>query len=331
MNNKMACVLGANSFAGSQLIAELLANNYHVVGINRSAENSDIFLPYKTSQFRENYQFHQLDINKDFDTVCDVIDLQKPSVIFDLAGQGMVAESWAAPEQWYQTNILAKVKLHQHLKSLDSLEKYIRVSTPEVYGSQDSLSVESKLYAPSTPYAVSHAAIDMSLETFYRQFDFPVVFTRFSNFYGAGQQLYRIIPRTIIYALTGRVLELHGGGTSIRAFIDGRDVANGLVKTAEKGRIGEVYHFSTSDFISIRELVELILKRLNLNFEQHVKVVADRPGKDANYLMDDSKAKTELGWQQTVSLVEGIDHTITWVKANLEQIKHLELNYQHKE
>lgn len=331
MSNKRACVLGSNSFAGSQLVSQLLIDGFDVVGINRSQESSDIFLPYKNCNFQDNYQFYQLDINKNFDDVCDLIGTKQPSFVFDLAGQGMVAESWNTPEQWYQTNIIAKVKLHQFLRQVSSLEKYIRVSTPEVYGSHDSLSQESKVYSPSTPYAVSHAAIDMSLETFFRQYDFPVIFTRFSNFYGPGQQLYRIIPRTIIYALTGRTLELHGGGTAIRAFINGIDVGKGLIKVAHKGTIGDVYHFSTNDFISIRELVELIYQRLNLNFHDHVRVVADRPGKDANYLMDDAKAQRELEWKPTVSLIEGIDQSIAWVRANLEEIKTLELNYKHKE
>lgn len=330
MNQAKLLVLGANSFAGAQLISQALSSFKTVIGINRSPEHSDIFLPYKQQIRKANYRFYQLDINHDFDAICQLLTQEQPDYIIDLAGQGMVAESWQTPEQWYQTNIVAKVKLHNFLKDHTWLKKYIRVSTPEVYGSQESLSAESALYNPSTPYAVSHAAIDMSLKAFYQQYNFPVVFTRFSNFYGAGQQLYRIIPRTIIYGLTGKTLELHGGGTSVRAFIHGDDVANALLKTVELGKQGETYHFSTDDFVSIKELVETIYQQMDLPFEQHVKVVGDRLGKDANYFMSDNKARAELQWQPTITLNKGVSGTIDWVKANINEINSLALNYCHK-
>ena len=101
----------------------------------------------------------------------------------------MVAESWTAPAQWYTTNIVAKVRLHDWLRQQSWLERYVRISTPEVYGSHDTLQPESWHLNPSTPYAVSHAAIDLSLRAFHAHYGFPVVFTRFANFYGPGQQL----------------------------------------------------------------------------------------------------------------------------------------------
>jgi len=329
MKNKIV-VLGSNSFAGSQLVDCALNNGHSVVGINRSVEQSELFLPYKKNKHSASYDFHQLDVNNDLPDICELLNAEKPNIIVDLAGQGMVAESWDAPEQWYQTNVVSKVKLHQFLLKKPWLDKYVRVSTPEVYGSQQDPISESKIYHPSTPYAVSHSAIDMSLDVFHKQYKFPVIFTRFSNFYGPGQQLYRIIPRTIIYALTGKTLQLHGGGTSVRAFIHGRDVGNALLKSADNGKIGEVYHFSTSEFISICDLVKLIFKQLDLPFEKHVEVVADRPGKDANYLMNDSKAQQSLSWSAQIELETGIAETIAWVKKNLAEIQTLPLSYQHK-
>ena len=90
------------------------------------------------------------------------------------------------------------------------MKKYIHVSTPEVYGSTDSGWInEEKQFSPTTPYAVSRAACDMHLKSFYKAYNFPVVFTRAANVYGAGQQLYRIIPRTILSCLTGKKFFLH--------------------------------------------------------------------------------------------------------------------------
>lgn len=324
-------VLGSNSFAGSQFIVSALNAGHAVVGINRSPEASAIFLPYKALPGRPDYRFYQLDINQDFPALCELLDQIKPEFIVDFAGQGMVAESWQDPLQWYQTNFIAKVKLHEFLRKQRWLQRYIRISTPEVYGSSENLISENTHYLPSTPYAVSHAAIDMSLRTYFKQYDFPIIFTRYSNFYGPGQQLYRIIPRTIIYALTGQKLQLHGGGNAIRAFIYGSDVGSAILATLSKGVVGESYHFSASEFVSIKTLVEMICEKMHIRFDDFVEMAPDRPGKDLRYLMDDKKAKQQLLWQPQTSLSEGIDATIEWVSNNLDEIKQLPLNYIHKD
>ena len=207
----------------------------------------------------------------------------------------MVAESWQNPAQWYNTNIVAKVKLHDQLRQKDWLERYIRISTPEVYGSQENLLQETWEYNPSSPYAVSHAAIDQSLKAFNKQYDFPVILTRFANFYGPGQQLYRIVPRTIIYALLGKKLQLHGGGTSVRAFISGVDVADAVMRSINYGLVGEVYHFSPERFLTIRKLIEIICSKMGVDFAELVEIAPDRPGKDQAYLMDSEKARRDLG------------------------------------
>src|SRR5690606_4998846 len=104
---------------------------------------------------------------------------------------------------------------------------------------------EDTSFNPTTPYAVSRAAGDMTLKTYVTQHGFPAVSTRAANVFGAGQQLYRIVPRTILFAMTGRKLQLHGGGLSIRSFIDMRDVSAATLLIAQKGNTGDTYHIST--------------------------------------------------------------------------------------
>jgi len=323
-------VLGSNSFAGAWFVDVALSAGHGVLGVNRSAEGSAIFLPYRANSRAKDYVFRQLDLNRDAEAICEALVAYEPEYIVDFAGQGMVAESWRRPEQWYRTNIVAKVRLHDFLRQQPWLRKYVRASTPEVYGSAAHRIREDQPYAPSTPYAVSHAAIDMSLAAFFRNYGFPMVLTRFANFYGPGQQLYRIVPRTVIYALAQRKLQLHGGGTSIRAFIHARDVAEGMLAVVERGRPGEVYHFSPDDFHSIREVVETICIQLGVPFDTVAQVAADRPGKDQAYLMDAGKARSELGWSPRYSLAQGVRETIRWVQDNFDEIRSLEWDYVHK-
>ena len=170
----------------------------------------------------------------------------------------------------------------------------------------------------------------MSLKTFFDAYQFPVVFTRAANVYGPGQQLYRIIPRTILSVLTGKKLQLHGGGHSTRSFIHIRDVADATHKIATQGEIGETYHISTNEIITIRGLVEKICQMLSVGFETCVEVVGERLGKDAAYTLDSSKVRNNLGWKDEVSLDEGLNDCIEWVKLNLEDLKALPWDYIHK-
>ena len=104
----------------------------------------------------------------------------EPSFVVNFAAQSMVAESWLYPDQWYQTNVVANVKLHEKIRQFSFLKKYVHVSTPEVYGSCSGNVTESAPFNPSTPYAASRAACDLHLLTFFKNYQFPVVFTRAS-------------------------------------------------------------------------------------------------------------------------------------------------------
>jgi dTDP-glucose 4,6-dehydratase len=322
-------VLGSNSFSGANFIDYILERRMEVIGISRSPEPHPIFLPYK-KRMKSNFKFYQLDLNHHLQDILTIINDFQPDYVVNFAAQSMVGESWKYPEHWFQTNVIATIKLHDKLRHSNYLKKYIHISTPEVYGPCEGLVKENTNYNPSTPYAVSRAATDMSLMSFYKAYSFPVVFTRAANIYGPGQQLYRIIPRTILFFLIGKKLQLHGGGQSIRSFIHIKDVVDGTLRVALQGLPGEIYHFSTSTNISIRSLVELIAHQMNVSFDDNVNIVEEQLGKDAAYLLDSTKARESLDWKAKVSLEHGIDETIAWIKSNFDEIKKLPFDYIHK-
>ena len=174
--------------------------------------------------------------------------------------------------------------------------------------------VENTCYNPSTPYAASKAACDLSLMTFYKNYNFPACSDRAANVYGPCQLLFRIIPKTILSIETGKKLPLHGGGHSVRAFIHIRDVADATMRVLFNASAGEIYHLSTDRFISIRDLVLMICNQMKVEFDKVAEIVGDRAGKDQAYLLDSLKARSTLGWKETISLEQGIEETIAWVR-----------------
>jgi dTDP-glucose 4,6-dehydratase len=325
-------VIGSNSFSGSQFVDHALRAGLRVAAVSRSAEPHPAFLPYRWAGAppANRFSFHALDLNRDLDAILALVDELRPRWVVNFAAQSMVAESWQHPDHWMQTNVVATVRLHEGLRRRTFLEKYVHVSTPEVYGSCEGLIAEHTRYNPSTPYAVSRAAADMSLMTYFRNYAFPVVFTRAANVFGPGQQLYRIIPRTLLFFLTGRRLQLHGGGRSVRSFIHIEDVAAGTLAAARAGAPGEIFHLSTKVNVSVREVVERLAARVGVRFEEAVEVVGDRPGKDSAYLLDSAKAKAQLGWEPRRTLEEGIEDTLAWIERHREALLAQPADYVHK-
>jgi dTDP-glucose 4,6-dehydratase len=323
-------VIGSNAFSGAQFIKYLLRHEHQVLGVSRSAELHDVFLPYKDLNAGERFRFAQIDINSQLDELMAHIAEFQPEYVVNFAAQGMVAQSWDTPEHWYQTNVVGQVRLHDRLRKLPFIRRYVHVSTPEAYGSTDGWIKERFVFAPSTPYAVSRAACDLHLMSFFKAYEFPVVWTRAANVYGPGQQLYRIIPRALLFARLGRKLHLHGGGLSIRSFIHIDDVADATYRVATSGKPGDSYHISTAETVSIRGLVETICVLMDLRFEELAEAVGDRLGKDQAYLLDSGKIRTELGWRDTVTLADGLKETLAWIDANLGLLQSLPADYLHK-
>lgn len=322
-------VIGSNSFSGATFVAHALESGADVAGSSRSPEPSEVFLPYRWLP-KGGFRFHQLDLNHDLSKLMGVLDEFQPDYVVNFAAQSMVPQSWQAPADWFMTNVVSMVRLHDELRKRTWLKRYVQISTPEVYGTTQGVIREDAPFNPSTPYAVSKAACDMSLLTFVKAYGFPVVFTRAANVCGPGQQLYRIIPRTVYSILAGQKLKLQGGGTSVRSFIHMKDVSEGTLLAARQGKPGDVFHLSTDRRISIRALVEEICRQMKVDFSQCVEVAEARLGLDAAYLLDWTKARTELGWAPKISLEQIVAGTVDWMKSRWDEIRKQPLDYVHK-
>jgi dTDP-glucose 4,6-dehydratase len=325
-------VIGSNSFSGACFSDYVLRNNpsAEVLGISRSPEYNNCFLPYKQSG-EDRFAFYQLDLNQDLVKMVEVIREFRPEYIVNFSAQGMVAQSWGQPGQWFQTNCLGIMDLVHELKEDNYLKRYVQISSPEVYGSCSGMIKEDAPLNPSTPYAASKASGDLSLIPYFKNYNFPLVYTRATNVYGACQQLYRIIPRTILYMKMGRKIQLQGGGKAVKSYIHIQDVSDATLKIARSGTNGETYHISPEgDGISIYGLIERIAVKLGKQAGDCIEVVEDRKGQDTAYVIDSSKIRSELDWTTLINLDEGLDKVIAWLEEHYEELIHLPQEYIHK-
>jgi dTDP-glucose 4,6-dehydratase len=157
-----------------------------------------------------------------------------------------------------------------------------------------------------------------------------VINLKFANFYGPGQQLYRIIPKTIMYILLKKKLEIHGNGKSIRSFIFTEDFCSSIIKALKFGKRGETYNISSNETISIKNLVKKICKKMKYPFNKLAYFSKDRLAKDQKYLLNSKKSLKYLNWKNLISLNEGLDETIQWYKQKQSKLKFDSFKYHHK-
>ena len=325
--NKIA-VIGSSSFVGKSLVDNFLTIGDSVIGFNRSNIINPVLNSYTKNKNISNLELIQADLNHDIDVIVNKIKEFRPNIIIDAAGQGMVAESWLDPKNWFKTNLVSKAALFKEILDCTFLEKYIRISTPEVYGSSLKKLQTNSAFNPSTPYAISHASVDMLLNAYYKENNFPIIIARFANFYGPEQQFYRIIPKSIIKCMRSEKLELHGGGISMRSFIYQSDFVSAINAVIEYGKIGNVYHFSDNDIYKIKDVVKIICEQLDEDYYEFVMNQPDRPAKDLMYNLDISSSKT-IGWAPKINLNDGIDHTIKWIESNKSKFLKMSTEYRY--
>jgi len=132
---KRIVVLGANSFSGQDFVDLLLDNpDYDVIGVSRRPERGPLFLKYRLRSNLDRYRYFALDMNRDMPAILEMLDREKPNYIVNFAAQSEVAPSWEHPEHWFQTNTVALAELVNHLRRQSYLDKYVHISSPEVYG-----------------------------------------------------------------------------------------------------------------------------------------------------------------------------------------------------
>ena len=324
-------VLGSNSFSGGSFIDYLLDNekDAEIFAISRSPEYHHALLAYKNNKDQKKVNFFQYDINKQSNKIAEIIFDNKIEYIVNFAAQGMVDQSWDAPLEWFNTNTLSLVSLLDRIYKFEFIKKFVQVSTPEVYGPCNNIK-ESMTFLPSSPYAASKASADLILYSYFKTHNFPINYTRAANVYGAYQQLYRIIPKTILMIKKNQKLQLHGGGKAIRSFIHIDDVSRATLKIAKEAKSGEIYHLSDTKTISIYDLVGLICTQMGVDILKHTEITEDRVSQDNLYLMNNEKLLNDFDIAPQVKLRDGIDDVIGWIESNYEDLKEFPDYYIHK-
>jgi dTDP-glucose 4,6-dehydratase len=195
------------------------------------------------------------------------------------------------------------------------VERFVHVSTDEVYGSIESGSWdEEQPLEPNSPYSASKASSDLLARAYFRTHGLPVMVTRCSNNYGPYQFPEKVIPLFVTNLIDGRSVPLYGEGTNVRDWLHVDDHCRGIHLVLHGGRPGEVYNIGGGTELTNKELTARLLEATGSGWDR-VERVPDRLGHDLRYSVDIGKISAELGYQPQVPFEQGLGETVDWYRT----------------
>ena len=254
--------------------------------------------------------------------ICDqelMDDLVKNTdIVVHFAAESHNDNSLRDPWPFIHTNLVGTATILEAVRKHN--KRLHHISTDEVYGDleigADTKFTEDTPYHASSPYSSTKAGSDLLVKAWVRSFGIHATLSNCSNNYGPYQHIEKFIPRQITNILSGISSKLYGTGEQVRDWIHVDDHNSAVHAIIEKGRAGELYLIGANGEENNKYVLETILELMgkDKNAYEHV---ADRPGHDQRYAIDNTKLTTELGWTPTyTNLREGLMATIEWYKTN---------------
>lgn len=338
---KNILVTGGAGFIGSNFVKYLLQNyDYNIINFDKLtyAGNLENLTDIEKDP---RYTFFKGDICDEKNVEKAITD-NKVDTIVNFAAESHVDRSILGPKEFIVTNVIGTQVLLEAVRKL-GIEKYLQVSTDEVYGSlpedkPELLFTEKTPITTNSPYSASKASADLLVNAYFHTFKMPVLTTRCSNNYGPYQFPEKLIPLMIAKAVDGQKLPVYGDGKNVRDWLYVEDHCSAITEVLHRGKLGDVYNTGGNNEWYNIDIVKIILKLLGKG-EDHITYVKDRPGHDRRYAIDSSKIMKELAWTPKYQFVGGIEKTIKWYVENEnwwrrimkgEYLNYFEKNYSNK-
>ena len=318
-------ITGGRGFIGSSVVLLLRKErpNWRIVNVDKLTYASG---GMSLSSFPEDrsYRFVQGDV-ADRQLIYNLFEQERPDFVVHLAAESHVDRSILDPAPFLQTNVIGSQVLFEAARHFGA-QPFVHVSTDEVYGdlgANDPPGSEDSPLQPSNPYSASKAAADLMAQAYHRTYGLPVILLRPCNNYGPRQFPEKLIPLFIRNMLSGRKLPVYGDGAQRRDWLYVEDGARAVLAVLENGIPGAAYNAAAGQDRANSEVVEALCNAVanhaGVSPESllaTVEHVADRPGHDFRYAIDDRRIREETGWTPQITFEMGIQRTVDWYLNN---------------
>lgn len=328
---KTVLITGGAGFIGSNVLIHLFDKypNYRFIVLDVLTYAADIKNIPERIRNSPRFQFWYGDVRN-----AKLVDrlVGQSNIVVHFAAETHVTRSIFDDEIFFETDVLGTQRVSNAvLKHRDTVEKFIHISTSEVYGTAESPKMgEDHPLNPQSPYAAAKVGADRLVYSYVATHKIPATIIRPFNMYGSQQHLEKLIPRFITSCLLGEPLTIHGTGESSRDFTHVEDLARAIdivMHAPAQKTNGEVFNVGSGVDVSTNEIADLILEMMkgvkkgsatNKKTNAYALNVGDRPGQVFRHTADASKIKKILGWQPKINFKAGLAKTIDWYSKNRE-------------
>ena len=316
---KRILVTGGAGFISSNMIRYLLHETEHDVVTMDALTYAGNMANLADVSEHERLKF----IHGDIRDVADVTAaLEGVDVIVNAAAESHVSKSIEeGGSEFVTTNVVGTQVLLDAMRTTDTVERFILISSSEVYGTavSDPMDEDHPLN-PRSPYAGTKAGGDRLAYSYWCTYDLPVTIIRPFNNYGPYQHPEKVIPRFIIQALCDRPLTIHGDGHASRDWLHVFDTAEAITAACEvplEGIVGETINVATGIDETVEQIADMILDTLGKPASLK-RNVTERQGQVDRHIGSTDKAARLLGWRSQIPFADGLERTIRWYRENPE-------------
>ncbi len=331
--NKTILITGGAGFIGSHVVRRMVNNysDYHIVNLDKLTYAGNLRNIEDVAN-KPNYTFEKGDIC-DEEFIKNLFQKHQFDGVIHLAAESHVDRSIKDPLAFVRTNIEGTLTLLNAARDhwgKDGTKRFYHISTDEVYGSlgEEGLFVEDTAYDPKSPYSASKASSDHFVRAYRNTYGLSTVISNCSNNYGPYHFPEKLIPLAINNIKNEKPIPVYGKGENIRDWLFVEDHAKAIDAIFHKGILGETYNIGGNNEWKNIDLIHMLcdimddkLGRSDGTSRNLITYVKDRAGHDLRYAIDATKLKTELGWEPTVQLQEGLNRTVDWYLENTKWLE----------
>ena len=306
-------ITGGCGFIGSNFINEYFPQKKVKTLVNLDAMYYCANIENVDKVIREDPSYYFVKGNlRDADLVNYLLKTYKITHVIHFAAQSHVQRSFDDSLQFTYDNVLGTHILIESCRLYGGIQRFIHVSTDEVYGesintTEELHKTENSILCPTNPYAATKAGAELIVQSYAHSYKMPIIITRGNNVYGPNQYPEKVIPRFIQQLKAGKKVTIQGQGTAVRGFLHARDTAEAFACILEKGQIGEIYNIGTQDEYSIMQIAQILIKMIcqTEEYDQWIEYIEDRPFNDQRYYISNEKLNA-LGWSVKTDLMTGL-------------------------
>ena len=312
-------VTGCCGFIGSNFVNFYFNENREVEIINLDAMYYCASENNINEEIRNSDRYHLVKGNLcSFDLISNILEIYKIDNIIHFAAQSHVQNSFDNALQYTHDNVVGTHTLLEACRKYGKIERFIHISTDEVYGESmitenEEKKHEGSILCPTNPYAATKASAELIAKSYYHSFKMPIIITRGNNVYGPNQYPEKLIPRFIQQLVEDKPVTIQGDGSNIRAFLHVNDVCSALKLVLEKGQLGEIYNIGSDDHheYTITQVAHILIEKIKntQNYNKWITYIEDRPFNDKRYYISNQKVKN-LGWTINTDFYKGLDNLI---------------------